>query len=71
MTKYIDRKGQKYQVMGGIRLDSYKARYQKTDKTGRDGWHGVRSLPWRDTKEKAQADLDALAKEKGWEEWEG
>lgn len=71
MKKYIDDRGQKYQVMGGITGDSYKARYQKADKAGRDGWHGVRSLPWRDTAEVAQADLDALAARKGWKIWEG
>ena len=67
--KYIDGRGQKYQVMGGIGPNTYKARYHKADRSGSDCWHGVRSLPWRNTAEEAQADLDTLAERKGWQEW--
>lgn len=67
--KYIDSRGQKYQVMGGIGPNTYKARYQKADRSGSDCWHGVRSLPWRNTAEEAQSDLDAMAEKKGWKEW--
>lgn len=69
--KYIDSRGWKYQVMPGLGESNYKARYQKPDKNGSDGWHCVRALPWRNTKDEAQADLDRLAKEKGWKEWMG
>ena len=69
--KYIDSRGQKYQVMGGIGLDTYKGRYQKADRSGSAYWHGIRSLPWRNTAEEAQADLDAMAQRKGWKEWLG
>lgn len=68
--KYVDGRGWKYKVMPGIGEDSYKARYQKPDKTGDTaGWKGVPSLPWRTTFDEAQADLDRLAEEKGWNEW--
>lgn len=69
--KYIDNRGWKYQVMSGIGPDTYKARYQKPEKHGSNGWKGVAAVPWRKTAEEAQADLDRLAKEKGWNEWNG
>lgn len=53
----------------GMGPDTYKGRYQKADRSGSDCWHGVRSLPWRNTAEEAQADLDTMAKRKGWQEW--
>lgn len=31
MKKYIDERGWKYQVMGGIGSDRYKARYQRAE----------------------------------------
>lgn len=68
--KYIDPRGWKYQVMQGL-SDAYKTRYQKPEKSGMNGWHGVKTLPWRNTPEEAQADLDRLAKKKGWLEWLG
>ena len=70
-SKYIDGRGWKYQVMPGIVENSYKARYQKAEKSGPTCWHCVRTLPWRDTAEAAQADLDAMAKEKDWAIWNG
>jgi len=30
----------------------------------------VKSLPWRDTREEAQADLDAVAQKHGWQHYE-
>ncbi len=36
-----------------------------------NGWRGLGAVPWRDTRDEAQKDLDALAKEKGWKEWGG
>ena len=71
-TKYIDARGWKYQVMSGIGPDSFKARYQKPDKNDAVcGWKGVAAVPWRGTFSEAQADLDQLAKERGWEVWNG
>lgn len=69
--KYIDNRGWKYQVMSGIGPDAFKARYQKPDKYGPDGWKGLAAVPWRNTAEEAQADLDQLAEKKGWKEWHG
>ena len=60
------------QVMSGIGPDSFKARYQKPDKDDPvSGWKGVAAVPWRDTFLEAQADLDRLAQERGWEVWNG
>ncbi len=65
---YQDSRGWKYRVMGGIAADSYKARYQRPEKRGDIGWKGLATVPWRKTREEAQADLDALAAQKGWRE---
>ena len=71
-TKYIDARGWKYKVMSGIGSDRFKARYQKPDKDGSvSGWKGVAAVPWRAAFAEAQADLDRLAKERGWEVWHG
>lgn len=64
---YIDQRGYKYKVMGGIGPDAFKARYQKPEKTGSNGWKGLASVPWRKTFEEAQADLDEYARKKGWQ----
>lgn len=66
--KYMDGRGWKYQVMRGLG-ESYKARYQRPERRGSDGWKCVARLPWRDNERDAQADLDEMAEEKGWEEW--
>lgn len=66
---YIDDRGWKYKVMGGIGGDRFKARYQKPDKRGDDGWHGLAAVPWRETFDEAQADLNVLAVKKGWRKW--
>lgn len=71
MTKYIDARGWKYKVMSGIGPDTYKARYQRPEKHGDDGWKGVAAVPWRATPEEAQRDLDELAQRKGWKVWYG
>lgn len=65
---YQDSRGWRYRVMGGIHADSWKARYQKPGKRGDAGWKGLAAVPWRETREEAQADLDALAVRKGWQE---
>lgn len=66
---YIDSRGWKYQVMSDIGPNTFKARYQKPDKHGPDGWKRLATVPWRSTYEEAQADLDRLAAAKGWKEW--
>lgn len=70
VKSYIDNRGWKYKVVGGIGGDSFKARYQKPEKTGSAGWKGLASVPWRDTFDNAQADLNKLAQQKGWAEWD-
>lgn len=69
VKRYKDSRGWKYKVMSGIGSDTFKARYQKPDKTGSAGWKGVATLPWRATFDDAQADLNRMAHEKGWQEW--
>ena len=67
--KYISERGWKYKVMSGLGENTFKARYQKPEKSGGVGWKGMTQLPWRDTFEEAQADLDRLAQQHGWKEW--
>lgn len=69
--KYIDTRGWKYQVMPGLGESCYKARYQKPEKQGDMGWKGLAAVPWRPSREEAQADLDRLAEKKGWQVWNG
>ena len=71
MKKYIDSRGWKYQVMSGLGENTFKARYQRSEKHGDVGWKGLASVPWRKTFEEAQADLDQLAEKKGWQVWNG
>lgn len=65
---YIDDRGWKYKVMSGIGQDSFKARYQKPEKHGNDGWKGLAAVPWRKSFDEAQSDLNAYAKRKGLSE---
>lgn len=58
-------------VMPGLGEGSFKARYQKPDHQGDVGWKGLAAVPWRKSREEAQADLDQLAAKKGWREWCG
>jgi len=68
MKVYKDRRGWKYQVMPGISGTTFKGRYQKPDASGPNiGWKCMRQLPWRDSADEAQADLDRLAEKNGWE----
>lgn len=69
--EYIDSRGWKYRVMSGLGENTFKARYQRPEKHGNVGWKGLTSVPWRKTFEEAQADLDALAEDRGWKEWNG
>ena len=64
---YIDKRGWQYRVMGGIGGDCFKARYKKP---GKDSWKGMNNVEWRKYFDEAQADLNAMAKTKGWEEVE-
>jgi len=65
-SAYIDDRGWKYIVMGDL-ADTFKARYQKPEKSGSTGWKGVQSLPRRKTFDEAQADLDTYAQAKSWQ----
>lgn len=42
---YIDQRGYKYKVMSGIGPNAFKARYQKPEKSGSDGWKGLTTVP--------------------------
>ncbi len=61
---YVDNRGWIYQVMSGIGQSSYKGRYFKPGKFGRC----MQNLPWRDSFDDAQRDLNLLAKSKRWSE---
>lgn len=67
MKQYRDSRGWRYQVMAGIGGYAFKGRYLKP---GALSWKCMTQLPWRNTKKEAQADLDAYAAQKGWEEVE-
>lgn len=69
--RYIDSRGWKYKVMSGLGDNTFKARYQRPEKQGDVGWKALASVPWRGSREEAQADLDRLAEKKGWKEWLG
>lgn len=60
---YEDERGWRYRVFPGIGRNTYKARYLTP---GMASWKCVARLPWRDSIEEAQEDLDQLAKKKGW-----
>lgn len=65
VKEYIAPSGWKYKVMAGIGGDTFKARYNKI---GKSSWKGMTQLPWRDSFDAAQADLNRIAKERGWSE---
>ena len=58
---YEDHRGWRYKVMQGL-SNTFKARYHKPDRAPNVGWKGVSALPWRESAEEAQADLDKWAK---------
>lgn len=70
VKSYIDERGCKYKVMSGIGDNTFKARHQKPEKKGSDGWHCLKALPWRNDFDEAQSDLNLYAKEKGWREYQ-
>lgn len=63
MIQYFDDRGWCYRVMPGIGLKTFKGRYCKP---GKDCFHCIAALPWRDSQEQAEADLAAYAAKKGW-----
>jgi len=65
VKSYIDNRRWKYRVMSIIGDGAYITRYQKP---GMQSWKGLDSLPCHQRFDEAQADLNRLAKEKGWEE---
>ena len=67
MKQYRDSRGWRYQVMAGLEGCAYKGWYLQP---GMLSWRHMPQLPWRNTRREAQADLDAYAKKKGWEEVE-
>jgi len=60
---YVDNRGWKYQVMPGLGVGTYKARYQKP---GSQRWTCCPRFPWRGTPEEAEADLKLTARKKKW-----
>ena len=60
---YEDGQGRLYMVLPGIGLNTYKARRRKP---GAASWKCLPSVPWRNSRDEAQADLDRLALKKGW-----
>lgn len=63
---YQDNRGWQYFVHSGIGGTTFKTFYLKPGKTG--GGHGCRATDWRNSFDEAQADLNRLAKAKGWSE---
>lgn len=68
VLQFVDERGWKYKVMSGIGSDRFKARYQKP---GANGWKGLAAVPWRETFDAAQRDLNVLADLKGWSVLQG
>jgi hypothetical protein len=65
---YIDDRGWKYRVMGGIgEPETFKARYNKP---GTCKWRGLHGVGWHQSFDDAQRDLNVLAKKKGWAVYE-
>ncbi len=65
---YFDQASRRiFKVMPGLGLNNYKGRYKYIDKGDRiSGWKCMHNLPWADTREQAQKDLDELARKKKW-----
>lgn len=62
---WTDVRGWKYKVMGDL-AGTFKGRYQNDKHSGNVGWKGMRQLQRRENFDKAQEDLNLLAKSKGW-----
>lgn len=65
-AEYKDKRGWRYKVMPGIGPNAFKARYLRPEKDANSCWKCYAKLPWRNTFDEAQADLDGYAAEKGW-----
>ena len=66
---YKDKRGWEYAVQSGIGGDTFKTFYRKPGKAGKGllYGHGWRPVPWRDSFDAAQADLNIEAEKRGWE----
>lgn len=62
---YTDRRGWKFYVRSGIGGDNFKPVYSKPGSTR---VHCSTMFSWRNTFDEAQADLNKMAKERGWRE---
>ena len=62
---YRDSRGWEYFVRSGIGANTFKTFYQNPKQAGSHGW---RPVPWRDSFDEAQADLNMEAEKRGWEE---
>lgn len=62
---YQDKRGWKYYVRSGIGRNTYKTFYYAPQQSGAHGW---RRVPWRNSFDEAQIDLNIEAKKRGWEE---
>ena len=64
VKSYIDDRGWVYFVRAGIGGNTFKTFFKKPGKNE----HGYKGLPWRDSFDEAQSDLNKMAKTKGWME---
>lgn len=64
VKSYIDNRGWVYKVMG---RSAYRSQYKKPGLPDYR-FKNMKNLPFRETFDEAQADLNRLAREKGWEE---
>jgi hypothetical protein len=68
ILRFKDDRGWTYFVRAGLGGNQFKPFYKKDpEKPAGIGEHAYRNLPWRGTFDGAQADLNKLAQEKGWE----
>lgn len=63
---YLDERGRKYYVCRGKPQDHFKPFY--LNPRGKGGMHSSRTFGCRNTFDEAQADLNKMAKERGWRE---
>lgn len=66
MTVYMDSRGWLYFVRQGLREGWYKGFYNKNAnaKPDSNGWHGVRTLEYRNSRKEAEIDMQNYAKKK-------
>jgi len=63
VKSYEDERGWQYFVRSGIGSENFKIFYLKP---GKNGGHGYRGTPWRDSFDEAQSDLNTVAEKKHW-----